>query len=472
MASLPKILSQDSEGYDQARRKFFNGRVPDIHPTEIAIPSTTAEVVTAVKRARENDWKIGVRSGGHLFFCNALLEGGLLIDTRNLNKDMEYDPATNIASVSPGHRVEDVTTFLEARSRFFPSGHSRSVAVGGFLLAGGQGCFMRGWGYTAPTWVTQLEVVTSEGETVIANKTQNSDLFWAAPGSGQGFFGVVTRIWVKTIPTRKLFDKTVIVDSTDIFKPLLKWTLEMSRKVPRYGVDLFYCTFFADKDDPNGGHESAAKRVFFAINLTIFADSLDEAAVLASPLETFPEDFKEYIVTTVPLVERTWDELWGLQESFQPQGNGERWNVDSILVDPKASDDELIDAITPALYDLPSRLSSGTLCPMDYYPSEADQALSLPQKAYVSTMCCWKDPKQDAAVDKWLLDAYTKADEVSCGVYVADFNVKHRKPKVMTDSALKKWLEIRSKWDPSETFIGHRGFSSVLDGKKALGSRL
>jgi hypothetical protein len=67
---------------------------------------------------------------------------------------------------------------------------------------------------------------------------------------------------------------------------------------------------------------------------------------------------------------------------------------------------------------------------MDYYPNEADQALSLAQKAYVSTMCCWKDPKHDAAVDKWLLDAYTKADQVSCGVYVADFNVKHRKPKV------------------------------------------
>lgn len=70
------------------------------------------------------------------------------------------------------------------------------------------------------------------------------------------------------------------------------------------------------------------------------------------------------------------------------------------------------------------------MCPMDYYPDEADQALSLAQKAYVSTMCCWKDPKHDAAVDKWLLDAYTKADQVSCGVYVADFNVKHRKPKV------------------------------------------
>ncbi|EEU38448.1 uncharacterized protein NECHADRAFT_88594 [Fusarium vanettenii 77-13-4] len=447
MATLPSTLSQTSEGYDQLRRKFFNQRVPDIHPTEIASPTTTAEVVAAVKRAREHGWKIGVRSGGHLFFCSALLDGGLLIDTRNLNQDIEYDPATKVASISPGHKVADVTKYLEARGRFFPAGHSRSVAVGGFLLAGGQGCFLRGWGYTASNWVTQLEVVTSEGETVIAT-----------PGSGQGYFGVITRIWVSTIPTRRLFDTTIIVDSTDIFKPLLKWVLETSKKVPKYGVDLFYCTFYADKDDPNGGHESAAKRVFFAINETIFADSFDEAKVLASPWNVVPDEFKKYIVTTVPLVERTWEELWGLQESFQPQGNGERWNVDSILVDPKASDDELIDAITPALYDLPSRLSSGTFCPMDYYPDEADQALSLPQKTYVSTMCCWKDPKQDAAVDKWLLDAYTKAEKVSCGV--------------MTDSALKKWLGIRSKWDPSETFIGHRGFSSVLDSKADVGAKL
>ncbi|KAH7146833.1 hypothetical protein B0J13DRAFT_664493 [Dactylonectria estremocensis] len=460
MATQLNILARGSEGYDPLRCKFFNERVPDIHPAEIASPTTTSEVVAAVKKAREQGWKVGVRSGGHLFFCNALLEDGLLIDTRNLNQDIEYDAATKIATVSPGHKVEALTKYLRSKGRFFPAGHSRSVAVGGFLLAGGQGCFQRGWGYTADSWVTQLEVVTSEGEAVIANKTQNTDLFWAAPGSGQGYFAVVTRIWIRTIPEKKLYDTTIIVDSTDIFKPLLKWVLETSRKVPKYGVDLFYCTFYADKDEPNGGHESTAKRVFFAINETIFADSFDEAKVLASPWDVFPDEFKSYIVTTVPLVGRTWEELWGLQESFQPEGDGERWNVDSILVDPKVSDDELIEAITPALYDLPSRLSSGTFCPIDYYPDEADQALSLPQKSYVSTMCCWKDPKFDSAMDKWLLDAYTKADSASCGVYVADFNVNHRKPKVMTESALKKWLQIREKWDPSETFIGHRGFSN------------
>lgn len=339
MATRLNTVARGSEGYDQLRRRFFNERVPDIHPAEIASPTTTAEVVVAIKRAREHGWKVGVRSGGHLFFCSALLEGGLLIDTRNLNRDIEYDAATKIATVSPGHKVEAVTKYLRSLGRFFSAGHSRTVAVGGFLLAGGQGCFLRGWGYTADSWITQLEIVTSEGEVVIANKKQNADLFWAAPGSGQGFFGVVTRIWVRTIPDRKLFDMTIIVDSTDIFKPFLRWVLETSSKVPKYGVDLFYCTFYADKDDPNGGHESASKRVLFSINESIFADSFDEAKVLASPWDVIPDEFKSYVVGTIPLVERTWEELWAIQESFQPQGNGERWNVDSILVDPTVSDD-------------------------------------------------------------------------------------------------------------------------------------
>lgn len=146
----------------------------------------------------------------------------MLIDARNLNKNIEYDPATKIATISPGHTVEDVTAALGPLQRFFPSGHSRSVGVGGFLLAGGQGLLVRGWGYTSATWIEKIEVVTPEGDIVITSKTENPDLFWAFPGSGTGFFAVITRIWIRTIPIKSLFDLTTIVDSTGIFKPLLK----------------------------------------------------------------------------------------------------------------------------------------------------------------------------------------------------------------------------------------------------------
>lgn len=336
-----QVSTPTSASYEPLRRRGFNGRVPDTKPAEIVSPNTTADVVEAVKRARSRGQKIGVRSGGHLFFHTNLIEDGVLIDARNLNKEIEYDPATKIAAVSPGHTVDDVAGALVPLQRFFPSGHSRSVGVGGFLLAGGQGLFVRGWGYSSANWVEKIEVVTSEGDVVVASKTENPDLFWAMPGSGQGFFAVITRIWIRTIPNKRLFDFTTIVDSTDIFKPLLKWIFTTMKSVPRYGAEPFFCTFYADKDDPEGGEESKSKRVFLVINQTMFADSLGEARVLASPWDNIPEEFKKHVITTVPLTERNREELWELQENFQPSGNGERWNVDSILADPKVSDDEV-----------------------------------------------------------------------------------------------------------------------------------
>lgn len=57
------------------------------------------------------------------------------------------------------------------RGRFFPHGHSPTVAAGGFLLAGGQGFFMRGWGATCQEWIVKLEVVTAGGEVVNYRKS-------------------------------------------------------------------------------------------------------------------------------------------------------------------------------------------------------------------------------------------------------------------------------------------------------------
>lgn len=338
-----QVSTPASPNYEPLRRRAFNGRLPDTKPAEIVSPNTTADVVEAVRRARSQGRKIGVKSGGHLFFHTNLIENGMLIDTRNLNKNIEYDHATKIAAISPGHTVQEITEALGPLQRFFPSGHSRSVGAGGFLLAGGQGMFLRGWGYSSANWVEKIEVVTSEGEVVVASKTENPDLFWAFPGSGQGFFAVMTKIWIRTIPNKKLFDVTTIVDSTDIFKPLLKWIMTTSKSVPKYGAEPFFCTFYGDRDDPEGGEESLSQRLFMVMNQTMFADSLEEAGVLASPWDNIPDEFKKHIVTTVPLQERSSEEMWDLQEKFQPTGNGERWNVDSILTDPKVSDDEVKD---------------------------------------------------------------------------------------------------------------------------------
>ena len=66
---------------------------------------------------------------------------------------------------------------------------------------------------------------------------------------------------------------------------------------------------------------------------------MEEAKVLASPWEGLPDEFAKFKVEDLAVTERTWPELWALQEKFQPVGG--RWNVDSIMTDPKVDLDQV-----------------------------------------------------------------------------------------------------------------------------------
>lgn len=59
-------------------------------------------------------------------------------------------------------------------------------------------------------------------------------------------------------------------------------------------------------------------------------------------------------------------------------------------------------------------------------PNEDDQAISLPQHYYISSMTCWTDPDWDEKMRKWMENVYQIAETVSCGQYIADFDVNQR----------------------------------------------
>lgn len=84
------------------------------------------------------------------------------------------------------------------------------------------------------------------------------------------------------------------------------------------------------------------------------------------------------------------------------------------------------------MVDLPSRRSVGTINVLDYYPDERNQVISIPQQYYISTMTCWKDASWDSEMRNWMLNTYNKLDKLSLGQYIADLDVTHRIPKVIT----------------------------------------
>lgn len=341
-----------SAEYETLRTRYFHSRVPNTQPSRIYTPRTTLEVAEIINQARINKWKVGVRSGGHLFPCCSLVQDGVLIDTCYLNQGVDYDRQTQLVSFPPGARSRELATAVTALGRFFPWGHAPTVGVGGFLLAGGQGWFMRGWGCTSDTWVVRMEIVTPDGRIVQASKTENDDIFWAARGSGQGFFGVVTRIWGRTIPTRRLWETAVVFDGTDseAFSEILAALFEVADRTPKHGIDMAFATFRPDRDEPGLSEEVHDNRIFVVANAIAFADSLAEAEVVLSPWTNLPEILKKHLIATVPVEGRTWDDVFNAQDKLIPYGNGERWQCDSILDRPGVAREEVctsacIDAI-------------------------------------------------------------------------------------------------------------------------------
>ena len=328
---------KDSEHYEMMRRRFHNSYVPDRYPAEIVIPSSAGDVAAAMKRASKEGVKVGVRSGGHQWAASGLLQDGILLDMQNVNHEVIYDASTETVTFGPSCNGFEMSKAMLDVGRFFPHGHTGSVSLGGFLAAGGQGWFFRGWGLTCETWILQIEVVTANGDILICNKDENSDLFWAARGSGQGFFAVVTKYWGRTIPARQLYQSRLVFNASERYEEIMDFLFQANDETPKEGTDTALISFYYEKYAPSDT-EDIKDRSQFAIALVTIAytDSIESARELLGAYREarVPEGLKKYLAAAEGAQHTTWAELFKEQEGMVPFDNGERWQCGSILTDP------------------------------------------------------------------------------------------------------------------------------------------
>lgn len=84
---------------------------------------------------------------------------------------------------------------LRATAGFCPS-----VGVaGGYTQGGGHGPLAGGYGLAADA-VLQWEVVTADGQLLIASPVENRDLYWALSGGGAGNYGLIVSLTVRAYP--------------------------------------------------------------------------------------------------------------------------------------------------------------------------------------------------------------------------------------------------------------------------------
>src|SRR5688572_11204371 len=94
-----ELIQRDDPAYDSARR-IWNGAI-DRYPLFIARCTGVADVLTAVRFAREHELVVAVRGGGHNVAGTAACNDGIVIDLSPM-KGISVDPGRQTARAQPG----------------------------------------------------------------------------------------------------------------------------------------------------------------------------------------------------------------------------------------------------------------------------------------------------------------------------------------------------------------------------------
>ena len=182
-----RIIEPGDADYDAAR-VLWNGMF-DERPRLIAQCTGVADVQTAIEFARESGLVVAVRGGGHSMAGASTCEDGIVIDLSPMH-GVRVDPVARIASVQGGATWATVDRETQVFGLATTGGMVSHTGVAGLTLGGGVGRLMRKHGLTCDNLLS-CDVVTSDGEVLVADKDNHPELFWALRGAGAGL-GVVT----------------------------------------------------------------------------------------------------------------------------------------------------------------------------------------------------------------------------------------------------------------------------------------
>src|SRR6201987_5421623 len=157
-------------------------------PEVIARCAGVADVLACVRIAREHDLVVAVRGGGHSVAGKSICEGGLMIDLSTM-KGIRVDPVRRTARAQTGLTLGEFDRETQAFGLATTLGVVSKTGIAGLTLGGGWGHLHAKQGLAVDN-VLSADVVTADGEFVIASANENTDLFWAMRG-GSGNFGVV-----------------------------------------------------------------------------------------------------------------------------------------------------------------------------------------------------------------------------------------------------------------------------------------
>ncbi len=439
------LIAPDHDGYDDTRA-VWNGTV-NRRPGLLARCSGTADVVAAVRFARDRDLEIAVRGGGHNVAGTAVCDGGIVIDLSAM-RSVSVDPVERTALVQGGALWGDVDHETQAHGLATTGGIVGHTGVGGLSLGGGIGWLMRKHGLTVDNLV-QVEVVTADGEIVRASTTDHPDLFWALRGGG-GNFGVVASFRFRLHPVGPT------VTAGAVF-----WSAEDTTDVLR-----FYRQFVTDAPDDLGN----VIRLGTIPPLPVINDQLHfQPAIAVGSCYAGPVEDGERAVAALrrfgtPLADLVGPTLYidhqASLDDTVPHGWHYYWKATNLT----AMSDEVIDIVAEHAYDARSPRSYAAM----FHMGGAVARVSRDATAYpgrdvehnIIIDAAWL-PDQDgtigAADTAWARRFLSALQPHRAGVYVNfldadDDDDTSRVREAYGDDTYARLAEVKARYDPENVF--------------------
>jgi len=433
----PVVQRGDPE-YD-ATRKVYNAMI-DKRPQLIARCVDVADVMTAIKFAREQNMLLAVRGGGHNGAGLGVCDEGLVIDLSGM-KGARVDPKARTARVGGGCTWGEVDHATHAFGLACPSGIISTTGVGGLTLGGGIGHLSRKYGLAIDN-VLEADVVLADGRQVTASAQENPDLFWAIRGGG-GNFGVVTSFLFRLHPVKNIIGGPTfwpIERSAEV----MRWYGDFIRSAPRELNGFF--AFLTVPPAPMFPQELHLKKMCGVV--WCYAGDADKADKVFEPVKRFgPPALYGIHEIPFPALQSVFDGLY-------PPGHQWYWRADFV----NELSDKAIGLHVEHGSRMPTMQSSMHLYPID----GAVHDVGATETAFAYRTTNWAsvivgvdpDPANKDRITDWTKDYFDALHPHSAGGAYVNFMMDEGQERVQATYGQNyaRLAAVKHKYDPTNLF--------------------
>ncbi len=437
---LGEVLEPADEGFNSASQ-IWNGDIQR-KPAVIARCTGAADVLAAVRFARVRELPMAIRGGGHAVAGHAMCDGGLVIDLATMT-GVQVDPLARTVQAQGGCLWRHVDHESQAFGLAVTGGIVTHTGIGGLTLGGGIGHLMRRFGLTVDSLLS-CDLITADGEFLVAGADEHPDLFWGLRGGG-GNFGIVTS-----------FEYRLHSVGPTVLAGLLAWPMTEAGDVLRFLRD-----FVVDAPDEVG----IMANLRLAPALSVFPDELHGKPIVAL-IVCYTGSIHEGEVVLRPLREfkapaldsvgpRPYVTHQAIFDPAYPHGRHYYWKAWKLPPLTDRAIDVIVEqaaAITSPLSAIPIFTLGGAVARVD------DDATAFTGRSAahdINFVASWlPDDPEPERHKAWARAAWEAMQPFAHGVYVnfmSDEPVSHVQI-AYGDRKYARLAALKSKYDPSNVF--------------------